>query len=180
MSVGKKLMIMFILTILSLPSAHAAQGASVGSSMPSFSVESGDGSILTSDRAHGRVVVMFYESRDAVEVNRGLKNTLNRFARESGSALMSKVLILPVVDCSPANFISRPIWKGKLETNSKKEGRTIYGDWDGTMISSFGLAADQSNFLIIDPGGVIRYARSGQVPASEFEAIKKLLTEITR
>ncbi|MCX5681856.1 MAG: hypothetical protein NT079_06295, partial [Candidatus Omnitrophica bacterium] len=65
--------------IFSLSAHSFADTLTVGSLMPFFRISSGANEILTLDNIKGKVTVLFYESKSAVEDNRKLKTALNEF-----------------------------------------------------------------------------------------------------
>ena len=69
-------------------------------------------------------------------------------------------------------------WKEKLNETSAKLKVTIYGDWTGGMFAAYRMRDNDSNFVIIDKKGGVRFAASGKIANSRFEAIKKLLLEL--
>ena len=69
-------------------------------------------------------------------------------------------------------------WKEKLSETSAKLKITIYGDWTGGMFAAYRMRDNDSNFVIIDKQGIVRFAASGKIANSRFEAIKKLLLEL--
>jgi len=72
------------------------------------------------------------------------------------------------------------IWKRELRKNSRQEGLTIYGNWNGRMLSAYGMKGGDSNLLIIDKKGVIRFFRSGAIPPDVIKEIQELLYAIGR
>jgi predicted transcriptional regulator len=69
-------------------------------------------------------------------------------------------------------------WKQKLIETSAKLNIICYGDWTGGMFTAYRMRDNDSNFIIIDKRGIVRFAASGRVDNSRFEAIKKLLLEL--
>ena len=167
-----------VATLLSLPvfltSALAASGL-IGSPAPYFSVRSGDDKVLTSDMIKGKVTAIFYENKDIVDANKRLKDELNKLYFEQTDALKDVLVRLPIIDCSEAFWPFLGIWKRRLREYSKKEGVTIYCDWEGKMASDYKMKADVSNVVIIDKEGKIRFFNSGEVKDEEISGVKKLL-----
>ena len=62
-----------------------------------------------------------------------------------------------------------------MRHHSKRVGITLYGDWDGRMARDYQMKENESNFLIIDRKGIIRYVSSGRITDEQFEEIEKLL-----
>lgn len=146
-----------------------------GKPAPDFQVESADSQKLSLDMLRGKVVVLFYESRHVIRKNIELKNELKRLYREQPAGVQKEIFRLVVIDCSEAIWPTLPIWKSKLKEHSRKEGFPIYGDWDRKMYGDYHMVPDESNFLVIDKHGIIRYAAAGKVGNGQFEKIKDLL-----
>lgn len=166
--------------VMILTTAAASQGSPgpAGEPAPYFQVKSGDNQYLTSDMVKGKVVVLFYENKDVTKKNKELKNQLQKFYKDAAPDLQQEVVRLVVINCTSAFALTLPIWKSKLREGSRKEGLTIYGDWDGNMLNSYQMSGEDSNFLIIDRQGVIRYATTGLVSADRIPGIKELLRQL--
>ncbi len=146
-----------------------------GKPAPNFLVESGDSRKLSLDNVRGRVVVLFYESRHVIKKNIGLKDELTRLYKAQPAGIQNDIFRLVVIDCSEAILPTLPIWKRQLQVHSRQEGFTIYGDWHRTMLKEYGMKAEDSNFLIIDKQGIIRYSAVGKIDPDQFDRIKELL-----
>jgi len=175
--------LILVAALLSLPffqgSAPAANRL-IGSPAPYFRVESGDGEELTLDMIKGKVAAIFYQNKDIVDANKRLKDELNKLYSEQTDALKDVLVRLPIIDCSDAVWLFRWIWKRELREHSKKEGTTIYCDWEGEMSSDYKMKAGVSNVVIIDRRGTIRFFSSGDVAAEEIDDVKQLLIALTR
>lgn len=149
-----------------------AQGASVDKKAPSFKVTSGKDEILTLDMLKGKMAVIFYETRDTKEKNRALKEALNTFYASLSPETQKDISRVAVIRCSA---FMPAVWRRNLRENSKKEGIIIYGDWDGSMEKNYDMTVGESNFLIIDKSGIIRYARAGAIQKEDFPIIEKII-----
>ena len=172
-----------LVLVVALLSLHLPQSASqasgwIGAEAPSFRVRSGDDKELTLKMIKGKAVVMFYEAKDIVEKNRRLKNQLNKFYHEQADAIKQRIVRVAIIDCSGAVWPFKGIWKSRLRESSKKEGISIYGDWDGKMFSDYKMKTDESNILIIDKDGRIKFFTSGEVKDEEINEVKELLKEL--
>jgi alkyl hydroperoxide reductase subunit AhpC len=171
-----------ILSLLACSSLQAAASpALIGREAPPFQVESGDGKVLQAKMLRGKVVVLFYESKDVLAKSRPLKKILNEYYEEQNKEDQRMILRIPVINCTGAAWPWKGIWKSRLIENSKRVGMTVYGDWDGKMGSTYGMRGDDTNLLIIDKQGIIRYFRSGVAAGSNGEtakALKKLLKDL--
>jgi len=146
-----------------------------GSRSPGFNVTDGNDNALDSNSLRGKVIVGFYEDRDRIEKNTPLKNMLKDYYNDNLAVSAKNVFMLSVIDATPANFITRPIWKRTFIKNTELNKVSVYGDWDGSMKTAFGIPDDESTFMIIDKKGVIRYICSGKVPEKYFAGIKELI-----
>ena len=169
------LLLMIILMIFSIPLFALL---SVGSKAPQFSVENADGNILNLETLRGKAAVGFYVNKEDTK-NTALRIELDNFRNEWIQYSASSTFRLAITDASSANDITRFIWKKKIAEKSKKIGITIYADWDGSMKKAYKFKDGDSNFIIIDKRGIIRYLRSGEIPESEFPVIKDLIKKIT-
>jgi len=169
-----------VLTAVCLRGATAPSASDelLGEKAPFFRVKSGDGKELTADMVKGKVVVIFYETKEVVEKNRELKGSLGKFFRQQKTEIAGLLTPVSVVDCSAAFWPLTRIWKSKLVENSKREGITIYGDWDGTMSSAYKMRENESNVVVLDTAGIIRYIKSGKVDTAGIDEIKELLKEL--
>lgn len=155
-------------------SADTALCISEGEKAPYFKVVSGNGQSLTLEALKGKTAVIFYETKESKEVNRLLKDELNSFYDAQPPLAKKDIERVSIIRCPP--FMPN-IWRKSLRDNSKKEGITIYGDWDGAMEKCYGMASGESNFLIIDKEGMVRYFKKGLIPKEEFGNIKNILDE---
>jgi peroxiredoxin len=147
----------------------------LGNQAPNFMVESGDNQKLTLDMIHGKVIVLFYESRHVIKKNFELKNKLTDLYREQPQNIKNEIVRLLVIDCYEACWPFTPIFKSKLIENSRNEGFTIYGDWNGKMFADYLMQRNESNFIIIDKKGIVRYTATGKIANAHFDKIKDLL-----
>jgi peroxiredoxin len=179
-----KYITLIIVALLGLGALSSESGAAFlkpGMPAPNFLVQSGDNQKLSMDMIRGKVVVVFYESRDAIRKNIELKNELKRLFGAQPANVQNDIFRLVVVDCSSgAAFPVSLIWQSKLREASGKEGFTIFGDWNGKMFENYNMKAEESNFFIIDKKGIIRYVKAGKINPNQFGKIKKLLFTLVK
>ena len=179
---GARLISGFLILSLLAAFPWRAGGAypAVGRPAPPFLVTSGDDEQLTLDMLRGKIIVLFYESRNVVKRNLGLKNALKALYESQPADIRNQVFRLVVIDCAEAFLPTLPIWKNKLMEHSRKEGFTIYGDWTRRMLKDYRLNEEDSNFLIIDKQGIIRFSASGKIGSAQIDPIKTLLLELVQ
>jgi len=182
MAMGKRILGVFLamLTLAGITFQAWAAYPGVGKPAPPFIVSSASDEKLTLGMLRGKVVVLFYESRHVIRKNIELKNELKNLYRSQPANIKNDIFRLVVIDCAEASWITLPIWRSKLNEHSAKEGFTIYGDWTRSMLASYRLKDNESNFLIIDKSGIIRYSASGRVGNGSFEKIKQLLSSLVQ
>lgn len=156
----------------------SAEMITVGSPFPSFKISSGANEPLTLEDIKGKVTVLFYEWKSAVEDNRALKTALKEFYANEPESLKKDIMKVAVVNCDGVIFSG--IWKSALRSVSIKEGLTIYADWDGKMSDALGVKRATSNVFIIDTNGIVRYVGSGKLDDTAIKAIETLLASFKK
>ena len=165
--------IVFLLFVLFSISICAQSAANA----PDFRLTSGDNKTITLADIQGKVIICFYESKDTVKKNKTLKDALEDLRKGDGSD--KNIFVLAVADCSEAKEPFIGLWNMALTDQSKKIGYRLYGDWDGRMRAAYSFAQKDSNFVIIDRNGKIRYRASGKVQDGKISEIKKLISELS-
>ncbi|HSE86232.1 MAG TPA: hypothetical protein VLJ79_08440, partial [Candidatus Binatia bacterium] len=106
------------------------------------------------------------------------KDELNQLYYEQPEIVKDVLVRLPVIDCSDAVWPFWWIWKRKLREHSRKEGMTVYCDWEGKMFSDYKMKDGVSNVVITDKRGRIRFFTSGEVTGDETNDVKQLLVAL--
>lgn len=149
----------------------------VGDTVPAFTVvfpgDTGN-EILTEKDLYGKVTVLFYDTRHTAPINNDLKYAIQEF-QEAHSFSLFPLEIVQVIDASSANIFTRTIWKRKIRENAKRYGVPIYADWTGAMRRDFALSPKESNILIIDPEGTVRFVHRGNPRGEEREKLFAVL-----
>jgi len=125
----KKIVVAILNIVLSLVICSALQAAAspllIGREAPPFQVESGDGKVLQAKMLRGKVVVLFYESKDIIAKSRPLKTILNAFYKEQKKEDQQMILRVPIFDCTSAAWPFKGMWKKSLIENSKRVGMDV-------------------------------------------------------
>jgi hypothetical protein len=175
-AMAKSALIGAALLVWSLVPIAAQAILGISEPAPSFSLVSGDNKKLTLNMLSGKIVVLFYATRDTVHVNDDLQHYLDALYDTQPKNIQNQIFRLLVVNAMEAASLTD--WKEKLIETSAKLKITCYGDWTGDMFAAYRMRDDDSNFIIIDKRGIVRFAASGRIDNSRFEAIKKLLLEL--
>jgi len=174
------ILVLALLSLLLFQGSSPGAAGLIGSPAPNFRVQSGDDKKLTLAMIKGKVVAVFYENKDIAGANKRLKDQLNKLYYEQTGIVKDVLVRLPIIDCAGAFWPFLGTWKKRLREYSKKEGATIYCDWDGKMASDYKMKSDVSNVVIIDKGGRIRSFTSGEVKAEEINGVKDLLIALAK
>jgi hypothetical protein len=156
----------------------AGPKAFVGKAAPFFCIESGSGKVLDARMIKGKVVVLFYECKEILPQSRPLKDKLIGFFHEQPREIHDLILVLPVINATSAVWPFKGAWKKALAENSQRIGMTVYGDWDGKMGAAYGVKGDDTNLIIVDKKGVIRFFQSGPISPEKAGTIIALLQQI--
>ena len=175
-AMAKSGLIAAALLVWSLVPTAAQAILGTGEPAPSFSLVSGDNKKLTLDMLSGKIVVLFYATRVTVNVNDDLQHYLDALYDTQPKNIQNQIFRLLVVNAMEATDLTA--WKEKLRETSAKLKITCYGDFTGAMYAAYRMRDNDSNFIIIDKRGIVRFAASGRIDNSRFEAIKKLLLEL--
>jgi hypothetical protein len=175
-AMAKSVLSAAVLLVWSLVPTGAQAILGTGEPAPSFSLQSGDDKKVTLDMLRGKVVALFYATRETVNVNDELQHYLDALYAAQPQNIQNQIFRLLVLNTMEATSLTA--WKEKLSETSTKLGITIYGDWSGGMFAAYRMRDNDSNFIIIDKRGIVRFSASGRIDNSRFEAIKKLLLEL--
>ncbi|MCB1174722.1 MAG: hypothetical protein KDK39_14225 [Leptospiraceae bacterium] len=170
--------LVFLVLLAGIAAPLTANSPWKGRAAPDFKVVSGNDRVATLKQFRGQILVIMYESGDSWQKNRALKRALLKLYNEAAPAQRLKIGRLPVIDCRKAVWPITNIYKQKLVEHSMQEGLTIFGDWDGNLLRQLSLQSDQSNLVIIDQAGIVRYHRSGVIPAAGITAVQNLMRQL--
>ena len=169
---------MFILAmLLTLYAPSAGQPLAEGRKAAAFKVYYGDEASLDSSTLSGSVLVITYETKNAVEKNRTFKNAVLAWCASSDNK-SGAVAPVPVVSCFKYAGPIADICKKGVQYYSKKEGLQLYVDRDGKMFNAFSMQDKESNIVIIDKKGFIRFQGSGKIPDAEISRLIQLIREL--
>jgi hypothetical protein len=110
-------------------------------------------------------------------VNRPFKRAVLQRWRQSDS---SSPAIVPVINCFSFFGFARSICANRVAAAAKKENLIIYTDSDGRMFNDFKITDDQSNILILDKKGLVRFAHAGRLDDAGVQAAVQLIERLVR
>jgi hypothetical protein len=158
--------------------AQTPSGLQVGDRAPDFEVESGDGMKMTGEMIRGKVAVIFYETKDVTRKNADMKDRLNELYDTQSRRVQQEIIRLPVFNCSRVIWPLTLAWKKALRKHSKRVGVTLYCDWDGRMFRDYRMSDNESNCLMIDKRGTVRFSVSGRITEQQFKRMEELLDQL--
>ncbi len=123
----------------------------------------------------GKVSVIFYETREASRKNSEVKDRFNKLYDRQDEETRRSIVRIPVFNCSHVVWPATAVWRQSLRYHSKRVGITLYGDWDGRMARDYQMKENESNLIILDRRGIVRYASVGRVTDRQFLEIEELL-----
>jgi len=167
--------ILLVLVAISPANGQEPTHALLGKPAPFFSIRSGDDETLVPEMFRGKVAVIFYETREASRKNSDIKGRFNKLYDSQDEAVRCSIIRIPVFNCSRVVWPVTAVWKQGLRYHSKRVGITLYGDWDGRMAKDYRMKDGDSNLIIVDRRGIIRWVSVGHVTDRQFLEIEELL-----
>ena len=147
-SLGSKFVAAAVVAGLSGVSLSGLALPKVGDDAPSGKLEDANGKTLETKSFKGKPVLIVYEDRDTATQNEKLKQELSVLAK--GDKYKSKVALAAVADVSAYDFWPASFFvKDAIRKESKKQGTTIYCDWNASFRRAFKLSAGKSSVVLI-------------------------------
>lgn len=147
---------------------------SLGATLPAAQVVDSDGRAFDLRSARGKPVLVVYEDKDSAHVNDAFKAELGRLAR-SGS-YRSTIALVPVADVRGYDYWPvRGFVKDAIRAESKKQGTSIYCDWNGSFSRALALRRGTSSIVLFGRSGSVLFAKDGQLTGPEIQHVIALL-----
>lgn len=147
---------------------------SVGQDAPNGKVEDADGKSLETKNLKGKPVLIVYEDRDSAAQNEKLKKDLSTLAK--GDKYKAKVALAAVADVSSYDFWpAKGFVKDAIREESKKQGTTIYCDWNASFRKAFKLTKGKSSIVLVGKDGKVLFAGEGSLSEADRKKVIELL-----
>jgi predicted transcriptional regulator len=172
--IGSVLCVLLLCLQLPPERSNAAQEL-LGRPIPVFEVTSGIDERIQSTSLSGKVVVMFYETRDAARRNSEIKDLLNEIYDRQPETIRRLIVRLPVFNFAGVVWPLTVFYKKQLHYHSQRVRMSIYADWDGKILKDFQFIDNESNMVMIDKKGVIRFYAQGKIERKRIGEIQDLL-----
>lgn len=125
-------------------------------------------------RAKGMPLLVVYEDKDSANQNDALKRELATLGK--GDAYKKKIALVAIADVSAYDYWpARGFVKDAIQSESEKQGTTIYCDWSGGARLALGLERGASNVVLYDKDGKVLFAHAGPVPEARRAELIALL-----
>lgn len=174
----RKLIFTLLVLSASLLTSYGQTGKlEVGMKAPNWSFTDADGKEFTMDTWPGKVLQVNYVDPDVSDLNDPLNDAIHKANDIDHRIIDEKFKGFGIVDCKSTwkpNALIRIIAGNK----AKKYGTTILFDFKGTFHSLWGMPDDNYTVVIVDKKRICRAIYHGEVPASEFEKIIKLIIDL--
>lgn len=159
---------------LAAVATHAQALVGAGSMRPAGRVHDADDRALDLRSINGKPILVLYEDKDSAKVNEALKADLSRLAK--GDRYRTAVALVPVADVQSFDFWPvRGFVKDAIRSESKKQGATIYCDWDGSLQRAAGFKRGTSSVMLVGRDARVLFAHEGALPAEQRERLIGLL-----
>ena len=170
----KHLPLFLSVAALALLVSHAQALVGAGSLRPAGRVHDADDHTLDLRSINGKPILVLYEDKDSAKLNEPLKLELARLAK--GDRYRTAVALVPVADVQSFDFWPvRGFVKDAIRGESKKQGATIYCDWDGNLQRAAGFKRGTSSVMLIGRDARVLFAHEGALPPDQRDRLISLL-----
>lgn len=146
----------------------------VGDDAPNGKLEDADGKSTETKSFKGKPLLIVYEDRDSAAQNEKLKKELGVLAK--GDKYKAKVALAAVADVSSYDFWpAKGFVKDAIREESKKQGTTIYCDWNASFRKAFKLTKGKSNIVLVGKDGKVLFAAEGSLSDGDRKKVIELL-----
>lgn len=111
----------------------------------------------------GKTVVLFYETRGAINVNQHVKDAMGR-RFNADRALANRFALVAACNVAEYNTWPSRYFAGQaIATVANSNHLELWLDWDRTMITRLGMHDNASNIALIDRNGRFHHHQWGRV-----------------
>ena len=154
-----------------------AKAIEVGESAPPFKVYAGEKETIQLSDFFGKVIILTYESKDMVDKNSKFKEIVTeRFLRNKERDFA----IVPVISCFEFFWPLKRFCMTEVQRNAGRLRLRLYVDRTGDMFSDYSLKKKESNAVIIDKRGIIRYIHSGKIDEEDIPEVIGLAEKLEK
>lgn len=176
----KKSIITLLVMALMVTVSQAQNGKlEVGKPVPKWVFQNASKLDHSMDTWKGKVLQINYVDPDVSDLNDPFNDAIDK-ATDIDKIIDKEFFkgfgIVDTKSTWKPNGVIRMIAKNK----EKKYGTTILFDYDATLQKLWGVPADNYTVVIVDKNRICRAVYEGEIPASRFDEIIKLIIELTK
>ena len=174
----KSILILVIMTMM-VSISHAQEGKlEVGKPVPEWVLPDANKAEFSMDTWKGKVLQINFVDPDVSDLNDPFNDAMDKATDIDKIINKEYFKGFGIVDTKSTwkpNGIIRMIAKKK----AKKYDTTILFDYEATLQGLWGVPADNYTVVLVDKNRVCRGLYIGEIPATQFEEIIKLVIELT-
>jgi predicted transcriptional regulator len=117
----------------------------------------------------GRTIVLLASDGEGAKHNRQWVDAIK-------GRYQDRIAIIGIADTRGVPFL----FKGRVKSEFKKTPASVLLDWNGVVFTSYGLAPNVSNIVLIDKDGMVRYMYSGEATPQACENLFREIDNVER
>lgn len=157
-----------------LGSATALALPAEGDAAPNARLEDADGRAQELTAFKGKPILIVYEDKESGRQNQPLKDALSKATR--GDRYKSTLVIAAIADVSAYDYWpARGFAKDAIREESRKQGTTVYCDWNGAFRAAYRFKSKTSSVVLIGRDGHVLFAVEGAVNEGGRKRLLELL-----
>lgn len=160
---------LFLIILIILPTMAAADQSLINRKAPDFSLYDQHDQLFTLQNFSGRPVILVACDKKASEQNQVWRTTIQK-------KYEGRVRTVGVADLRE----TLSILSGFIRKKFKKDTVSILLDWDGRLFTSYSLAKNVPNIIVIDDTGLVRYQYSGTATPEAVELLFSTVENILK
>ncbi len=163
-----------LMSALTVAGADAKALPKEGDAAPNARLEDVDGRVVELKQFKGKPILIVYEDKESAEQNSELKKELSKLAK--GERYKSTMAIAAIADVSAYDFWpAKGFVKDAIREESRKQGTTIYCDWNGAFRTRYKMRQGVSNVVLVAKNGHIAFASEGKLSQEKRKRLIELL-----
>ncbi len=164
----KRFFILPFAIILIITGAEGAQTL-INAQAPGFSLHDQYDLLYDLQQDRGKVLVLLASDGEGAKHNRQWVDAIKERYQD-------RIPIIGIADTRKVPFFM----KGTVKDRFKKSPAHILLDWDGIVFTSYGLAPNISNIVLIDKQGIVRWLHAGEATQEACGALFREIDKLER
>lgn len=166
------------LTLALILGHRAAPAQSGPGGVVDFTLPTTEGRTRSVSQYRGRVVIIFYETRDSTNENQQVKDALGQRLRADPS-LVQRFMLIPVANVGDYNFWpAHTFAREAISAVANSQHVVLWFDWNHALTQRLGMRDGTSNIVVLDRDGRVRFRRLGPMRATEIPGFLQQVQEL--